>query len=89
MCDLFDPNGDLNQGHLDTITRIVDRYMTELDAVCAPVAQRHRDGGAFASFVDNVDELVVNDWNHYTAPGLARVAEIIWPTVAHILEASR
>ena len=85
MCDLFDLDGNIDQAHVAVVTRLVDLYETELDKVCAQVPQCHRDDGALAGFVDDVDDLVPGDWNHANVTGQARIAETIWPVVATIL----
>jgi len=86
MCDLFDPDGKLNQEHVATITAIIESYEAEQARVCATVPQCSTDNGAFATYVDDITRLVPDDWAHLSAEGQARLAEIIWPVISNLLE---
>jgi hypothetical protein len=85
MCDFFDESGDLVEEHVAILTAILESYEAEQERVCASVSQCSTDGGAFAQYLDDVNDLVEGDWNHLTAHGHARVAELMWPTVAAVL----
>ena len=84
-CDLFDAQLNLDHDNVDTITKLVELYETELDNVCARFPQCHRDDGALAAFPDDIDDLVDGDWNHLNANGHSRLAASLWPIVAAIL----
>jgi hypothetical protein len=86
-CDLFDTQLNIDRDNIVTITALVEMYETELDNVCAPFPQCHRDAGALAAFSDDIDDLVEGDWNHLTANGHSRLAATIWPIVETILNA--
>ncbi len=86
MCDLFDPDGKINQEHVATLTKIIESYEAEQARVCAQVPQCTTDHGAATTFVDDINQLVPDDWGHLTVQGQARVAERIWPVVSELLE---
>jgi hypothetical protein len=86
MCDFFDPTGNINTQHVAALTAIVESYEAEQNRVCAKVPQCSGDHGAFAGYVDDVNDLAQGDWNHMTAHGHARLAATIWPIVAQLLK---
>lgn len=85
MCDLFDPDGNINQEHIKNLTAIIESYEAEQARVCATIPQCSTDSGAFANnYVDNISDLSI-DMNHLNVKGQASLAEIIWPVVSDIL----
>ena len=84
MCDFFNESGDLVEENVAALTAIVESYEAEQERVCGSVPQCSTDGGAFATYQDSLEDLVPGDW-HLTVHGHARVAELIWPTVAALL----
>jgi len=84
ICDMFNPDGTINQEHIDTLTSIVQLYEAEQARVCATFPQCSTDGGALATYQDSLGNLT-SDWTHLTVPGQAKLAEIMWPVVANLL----
>ena len=86
MCDLSDADGKVNQAHVAALTTIIESYEVEQARVCAAVPQCSTDRGAFTAYADNITRLVPNDWSHLSVEGQARLAEMIWPVIADLLE---
>jgi hypothetical protein len=86
MCNFFNESGDLVEEHVAALTAIVESYEAEQERVCATVPQCSTDGGAFAEYQDDIDDYVEGDWGHLNVRGLTRLAGIMWPTVAALLE---
>jgi len=86
MCDLFDPDGKINQEHIANLLAIAESYEAEQARVCATVPQCSTDNGAFTTYVDDITRLVPDDWAHLSVEGQARLAEIIWPVISDLLE---
>lgn len=84
-CDLFTARGQLAGTRITTLTRIIEGYEQELALVCAKVPRCHGDGGAMTRYVTGVPDLVPGDWRHLNVHGHARLAALMWPTVARIL----
>lgn len=84
MCAMFNPDGSMNQEHIATLTGIIESYEAEQARVCGLVPQCHTDGGAFASYIDDISRMTP-DLGHLTVAGQARLAEIIWPVVTDLL----
>jgi len=87
MCDLFDPDGKINQEHIANLTAIIESYEVEQARVCALYPKCSTDNGAFTTYVDEkITDLVPDDWEHINVEGQARLAEIIWPVISDLLE---
>lgn len=84
-CDMIDPEGRLNRAAVQRLTSVAGQYEREVALVCARIPQCHTDGGVGAGFTSFVRYAVPGDWNHLTIAGHARLARLIWPTVARLL----
>jgi hypothetical protein len=85
MCDFYDPDGNLIEENFQTLTGIIEAYETEQARVCALVPRCRTDGGVRAAYVDTLENFS-SDWAHLNIGGQAAQAELIWPTVAELLE---
>ena len=86
MCDMFDPDGKINQEHVAALTAIIESYEAEQAQVCATIPQCSTDNGAFTTYVDDITRLVPGDWGHISVEGQARLSEIMWPVISDLLE---
>lgn len=84
-CDLFDSDGRINQDHISALTAIIESFEAEQTRVCEAVPQCSTDDGVLSSYVDDLTDWVVGDWNHLNVSGLARRAELVWPIVEKLL----
>ncbi|HWQ88536.1 MAG TPA: SGNH/GDSL hydrolase family protein [Desulfitobacteriaceae bacterium] len=84
ICAMFNPDGSMNKEHIATLTGIIESYEAEQTRVCSLVPQCKTDGGAFATYIDDISRMTP-DLGHLTVEGQARLAEIIWPVVSNLL----
>ena len=83
-CAFFNPDGSTNHEHIAGLTAIIESYEAEQQRVCATVPQCSTDDGAFARYVPVPGDRS-SDGNHLSVEGHARLAEVIWPSVAERL----
>jgi hypothetical protein len=82
-CALLTPQGRLNRPGIRRLTRIVDNFDASLQRACAAV-ERCVYASAATRYVDHARDLA-RDWNHLGPTGHARLAALLWPTVARAL----
>ena len=86
MCDPFDEKGRIRPAAVRALDTIRIGYEQEGARVCAQFRQCHTDGGIGTRFTNFPAWSVPGDWNHLTVKGHARLAAMVWPTVARLLD---
>ena len=82
ICDFYDSAGNLVPAHFDALSSIIDAYEAEQARVCSAVPQcATLDRSGYPEILDDYS----NDFNHLNTHGLARAAEIAWPSVESLL----
>lgn len=82
-CSYLTPDGALDRDGIRTFTRLVAGYDGALKRACRAVSQCVYAGAA-ARYVDHA-RFLAPDWLHLNPPGHARLAALLWPTVARAL----
>jgi len=85
MCDFYSPNGQLALAHFDALTGIIEAYEAEQARVCAQVPHCQATADVTTTYQDRLSSFS-SDYAHLNVEGLHRVAELIWPTVEHLLD---
>ena len=83
-CDLFSRNGVVNQKGVAHLTTLMGSYEAQFATICKGIPQCHTDKGLSGTTGDR-REYLGYDLGHQSAPGHARLAEVLWPEVATLL----
>lgn len=79
-CGEVDPvTGAVIPAGVAALTSIIESYEAEQSRICATFLHCTTDGGRLATFVPDAT-LVSADGNHLGVAGLARLAELVWPS---------
>jgi lysophospholipase L1-like esterase len=83
-CSFFDGEGNLRKDGVAKLSAVIDKYEAETARVCAAVPNCSTDGGVRKAYVDKIDNFA-SDYAHFNEKGQAAMAELIWPTVEHLV----